>query len=62
MTYQYLFMKVGGDQLRELAALIDAEIIRPVMDSVFGFGHTRDAMAHLEQGHTKTGEVVIRVT
>jgi NADPH:quinone reductase-like Zn-dependent oxidoreductase len=37
-------------------------VVRPVMDPVFGFGHTREAMAHLEQGHTKTGKVVIRVT
>ncbi|MFE9442628.1 zinc-binding dehydrogenase [Streptomyces sp. NPDC006602] len=57
-------MKASGDQLRELSALTDAEIIRPVVDSVsvFGFGQTHEAMAHLEQGRTKAGKVVIRVT
>jgi len=55
-------MKASGDQLRELAALIDAEIIRPLVDSVFGFGQTHEAMAHLEQGRTKAGKVVIHVT
>jgi NADPH:quinone reductase-like Zn-dependent oxidoreductase len=45
VTYSYLFMKASGDQLRELAALIDAEIIRPVVDSVFDFGQTCEALA-----------------
>jgi NADPH:quinone reductase-like Zn-dependent oxidoreductase len=62
MTYSYLFMKASGDQLRELAALIDAGIIRPVVDRVFDFDQTREALAHLAQGRTKAGKVVIRVT
>jgi NADPH:quinone reductase-like Zn-dependent oxidoreductase len=61
VTYSYLFMKASGDQLRELTALIDAGIIRPVVDSVFDFDQTREALAHLEQGRTKGGKVVIRM-
>ena len=61
VTYSYLFMKASGDQLRELTALIDAGIIRPVVDSVFDFDQTREALAHLEQGRTKAGKVVIRM-
>jgi NADPH:quinone reductase-like Zn-dependent oxidoreductase len=61
VTYSYLFMKASGDQLRELTALIDAGIIRPVVDSVFDFEQTREALAHLEQGRTKAGKVVIRM-
>jgi NADPH:quinone reductase-like Zn-dependent oxidoreductase len=61
VTYSYLFMKASGDQLRELTALIDAGIIRPVVDSVFDFDQTREAVAHLEQGRTKAGKVVIRM-
>ena len=61
VTYSYLFMKASGDQLREIAALIDAGIIRPVVDSVFDFDQTREALAHLEQGRTKAGKVVIRM-
>ena len=60
VTYSYLFMKASGDQLRELTALIDAGIIRPVVDSVFDFDQTREALAHLEQGRTKAGKVVVR--
>jgi NADPH:quinone reductase-like Zn-dependent oxidoreductase len=54
-------MKASGDQLRELTALIDAGIIRPVVDSVFDFDQTREALAHLEQGRNKAGKVVIRM-
>jgi NADPH:quinone reductase-like Zn-dependent oxidoreductase len=61
VTYSYLFMKASGDQLRELTALIDAGIIRPVVDSVFDFEQTREALAHLEQGRTKAGKVVVRM-
>jgi NADPH:quinone reductase-like Zn-dependent oxidoreductase len=61
VTYSYLFMKASGDQLCELTALIDAGIIRPVVDRVFDFDQTREALAHLEQGRTKAGKVVIRM-
>ena len=61
VTYSYLFMKASGDQLCELTALIDVGIIRPVVDSVFDFDQTREALAHLEQGRTKAGKVVIRM-
>jgi NADPH:quinone reductase-like Zn-dependent oxidoreductase len=62
VTYSYLFLKASGDQLRELTALIDAGTIRPVVDSVFDFEQTREALAHLEQGRAKAGKVVIRMT
>jgi NADPH:quinone reductase-like Zn-dependent oxidoreductase len=61
VRYSYLFVKASGDQLRELTALVDAGTVRPVVDSVFDFDQTRDALAHLEQGHTKAGKVVIRM-
>jgi NADPH:quinone reductase-like Zn-dependent oxidoreductase len=61
VTYSYLFLKASGDQLRELTTLIDAGIIRPVVDSVLDFERTREALAHLEQGRTKAGKVVVRM-
>ncbi|MGN9841293.1 zinc-binding dehydrogenase [Nonomuraea sp. H19] len=53
-------MKASGDQLRELTALIAAGTIRPVVDSVFDFEQTREALAHVEQGRAKAGKVVVR--
>ena len=62
VTYSYLFMKASGAQLRELTSLIEAGTIRPVVDRVFAFESTREALAYVEQGHAKAGKVVVRMT
>lgn len=62
VTYSFLFMKASGDQLRELTALIDAGKIRPVVDRVFPFDQTRDAMEYVEKGRAKAGKVVVTMT
>ncbi len=62
VTYSFLFMKASGDQLRELAALLDAGAIRPVVDRVFPFESTREALAYVEEGRAKAGKVVIRMS
>ncbi|MFF1341646.1 NADP-dependent oxidoreductase [Streptomyces sp. NPDC058290] len=59
VTYSFLFMKADGDQLRELTRLIDAGAIRPVVDRVFPFEQTREAMEYAEKGRAKAGKVVI---
>jgi NADPH:quinone reductase-like Zn-dependent oxidoreductase len=61
VTYSFLFMKASGDQLREITRLIDAGRIRPVVDKVFPFESTRDALAYVEEGRAKAGKVVIRM-
>ena len=58
--YSFLFMKASGSQLRELTSLIDAGAIRPVVDKVFPFESTNEAMAYVEAGRAK-GKVVIKV-
>ncbi|MEU1425106.1 NADP-dependent oxidoreductase [Kitasatospora sp. NPDC005751] len=62
VTYSFLFMKAGGDQLRELTALIDAGKIRPVVDRVFPFDRTGEAMEYVEKGRAKAGKVVVTMT
>jgi NADPH:quinone reductase-like Zn-dependent oxidoreductase len=61
VTYSYLFMKASGDQLREVTSLIDAGTIRPVVDRVFAFESTREALAYVEEGRAKAGKVVVRM-
>jgi hypothetical protein len=51
-------MKASGEQLRAIAALADAGTIRPVIDRVFPFEATKDAMAYVESGRAK-GKAVI---
>lgn len=58
--YAFLFMKASGSQLREITRLIDAGVIRPVVDKVFPFEATNEALAYVESGRAK-GKVVIKV-
>ncbi|MBB4710246.1 NADPH:quinone reductase-like Zn-dependent oxidoreductase [Streptomyces luteogriseus] len=62
VEYSFLFMKADGNQLRELATLVDAGVVRPVIDRVFPFEATREALDYAEQGRVKAGKVVIRMT
>src|SRR5881398_553600 len=56
--YSFLFMRASGDQLTEITSLIDDGIIRPVVDRVFPFTSTKEAMAYVETGRAK-GKVVV---
>ena len=58
--YSFLFMKASGSQLREITRLIDAEAIRPVLDRVFAFASTNEALAYVGAGRAK-GKVVVRL-
>lgn len=58
--FSFLFMKASGAQLRELAKLVDAGAVRPVVDRVFPFESTNEALAYVDTGRAK-GKVVIKV-
>jgi len=58
--YSFLFMQANGDQLREITRLIEAGSIRPVLDRVFPFEATNEAMAYVEAGRAK-GKVVVKL-
>jgi len=58
--YSFLFMRASGSQLREITGLIDAGAIRPVVDRVFPFEATNEAMAYVETGRAK-GKVVVKL-
>jgi NADPH:quinone reductase-like Zn-dependent oxidoreductase len=60
IDFSFLFMRASGSQLREITSLIDSGIIRPVIDKVFRFEATNEAMAYVESGRAK-GKVVIKV-
>jgi NADPH:quinone reductase-like Zn-dependent oxidoreductase len=60
VSFSFLFMKANGTQLREITRLVDAGLIRPVIDRVFPFESANDAMAYVEAGRAK-GKVVIKV-
>jgi hypothetical protein len=60
VSYSFLFMRPSGDQLGAIASLIDSGIIRPVVDRVFPFASTKEALAYVEKGHAK-GKVIVKV-
>lgn len=60
IDFVFLFMKANGAQLREITRLIELGAIRPVIDKVFPFAETNEALAYVEAGRAK-GKVVVRV-
>lgn len=60
VNYSFLFMRASGDQLRQIGSLIETGAIRPVLDQVFPFESTKEAMAYVEKGRAK-GKVVVKV-
>jgi alcohol dehydrogenase len=60
VDFSFLFMKASGSQLRQITPLIESGAIRPVIDKVFPFAATNEALAYVESGRAK-GKVVIKV-
>lgn len=58
--YSFLFMRADGEQLEEIARLIDSGVLRPVVDRIFPFNQTPEALTYVETGRAK-GKVVIKV-
>ncbi|MDE1949659.1 MAG: NADP-dependent oxidoreductase [Burkholderiales bacterium] len=58
IDYSFLFMKANGGQLGEITRLVESGAIRPVVDRVFDFESTNEALAYVESGRAK-GKVVI---
>lgn len=59
--YSFLFVHPDGHQLAELGKLLDAGHIQPVIDKVFPFDQTKEALAYLEEGRAK-GKVVVQMS
>jgi len=60
VNYSFLFMKADGKQLAEITKLIEAEKIKPVIDKIFSFENTNEAIKYVESGRAK-GKVVIKM-
>ena len=58
VTYSFLFMRANGGQLGRITALVESGALRPVVDRVFPFPETNEAMAYLAKGRAK-GKVVV---
>jgi NADPH:quinone reductase-like Zn-dependent oxidoreductase len=56
VSYEFLFMRADGGQLRKISSLVDAGVIRPVVGQVFPFDQTPQAVSAAGGGR---GKVVI---
>ncbi|NVO05616.1 MAG: zinc-binding dehydrogenase, partial [Rhodoferax sp.] len=60
VDYAFLFMQANGQQLRQITALVESGAIRPVLDRVFPFAASNEALAYVASGRAK-GKVVIKL-
>ncbi len=60
-SYAFHFVRPDGGQLAQIAALVEAGSLRPVIDQVFPFLQAKQALACLAQGRAR-GKVVVRMT
>ena len=60
LKYSFLFMRANGHQLFEITQLIEAGAIRPVIDRVFPFESTNEALTYVEGGRAR-GKVVVKL-
>lgn len=60
VDYRFVFMRADGAQLREITALVEAGVIVPVVDTVYRFQQTRQALEYSESGRAK-GKIVLRM-
>ena len=60
VTYEFLFMRADGEQLRRITALVDSGVIRPFVDRVFPFDQTVQALAWLPRAKIR-GKAVISI-
>jgi len=60
VNFSFLFMRAEGEQLRQITKLIESGVIKPVVDKVFPFEQTNEAMSYVEAGRAK-GKVVVKM-
>jgi NADPH:quinone reductase-like Zn-dependent oxidoreductase len=60
VNYSFLFMRAQGEQLSEITKLIESGVVKPVIDKVFSFQQTNEALYYIEMGRAK-GKVVVKV-
>jgi NADPH:quinone reductase-like Zn-dependent oxidoreductase len=61
VSYEFLFMRASGDQLRQIASLVDDGVLRPIVGKVFSFDQTPEALQYLTEGGIR-GKAVVALT
>ena len=58
--YKFIFMTPNGNQLNDITSLVEAEKIKPIIDKIFPFSETIDALVYQKSGRTK-GKIVVKM-
>lgn len=59
VTYEFLFMRADGEQLRAIAELVDAGAIRPIVGATSPFDDAPKALASLHRGGIRGKSVLL---
>ena len=60
VNFVFLFMRADGNQLSQITQLVESGVIKPVVDKIFPFSQTNEAMSYVETGRAK-GKVVVAI-
>jgi len=60
IDYHFLFMQANGSQLEQITKLIEDGTIKTVVDKVYPFSQTNEALNHVASGRAK-GKVVVKI-
>lgn len=58
--YKFIWMHPDGGQLKQIKTLIEAGKIKPVINKIYPFSESIEALKHLATGHAK-GKIVIKI-
>jgi NADPH:quinone reductase-like Zn-dependent oxidoreductase len=58
VSYEFLFMRADGEQLRQITSLVDRVALRPIVGQVFPFDQTAEALQGLEKRGTRGKSVI----
>src|SRR6185312_12077072 len=59
-TYKYIWMHPDGKQLGQIKTLVEEGKIKPVIDKVYPFSESVEALVHLASGRAK-GKIVVKI-
>ena len=59
-TYKYIWMHPDGAQLGQIKRMVEEGKIKPIIDKVYSFDESTEALLHLATGKAK-GKIVIRI-
>jgi NADPH:quinone reductase-like Zn-dependent oxidoreductase len=61
VSYEFLFMRASGDQLRQISTLVDDGVLRPTVGEGLHFDQTPQALQSLASGGIR-GKAVVTLT